>query len=147
MSDPNRLHTVDLGISPPLTILGNLDNGAEVLHRKPYSLHPSDNFLEIVLAYLPAKGEFAVWLVNLQTGGASHGAYLCPRDFPIVRARYLTALRHYDDRGVETHLADNYDNILLALDDCPCSPPGVECTPECVACHEDAEAEGWQLRQ
>lgn len=82
--------------------LAALKNGAFVLHRKPKTNHPADNYLEQVLCWFPDK--FVIWSLNLQTGGADHGTYFTEREFGSLEMAYIKALEFYDSKGIPSQL-------------------------------------------
>ena len=92
--------------SPLLTIIEEGGRGELILHRKPKTSHPMDNFLEVVLVFW--HGKFVVWNRNLQEGGFYDGAYFerhkATVDHITLNESYLEALGNYDLRGLETNL-------------------------------------------
>lgn len=48
-----------------------------ILGRKPYSSHPDDDYLQVVLAKVetPHRQEFVTWVFNTQNNGYGHGHY------------------------------------------------------------------------
>lgn len=83
-------------------------DGREVLYRKPYSNHPKDNFLEVVLVWW--HGKFVTWTRNLQTGGFDAGNYFELRMYSDdLEKAFVDALEDYDSRGkVRTEVAKIY---------------------------------------
>jgi hypothetical protein len=57
----------------------NIPNDAQILLTRPYSIHPDDWYLSIVLAYLPENTytPYVVWLCNASFGDTRfyEGAY------------------------------------------------------------------------
>lgn len=49
----------------------------DILGHKPYSSHPDDDYLQVVLAKVETahRSEFVTWVLNLHTNGYSHGHY------------------------------------------------------------------------
>lgn len=105
------------GFSPDLTVIEEGKRGELILHRKPKTHHPMDNFLEVVLVFWHRK--FVVWNRNLQDGGFFDGAYFekhlnhSPATEGIVidddltlslEESYMDALANFDMRGLETNL-------------------------------------------
>ena len=98
----NRFDHLDL--SPKLTVLEVLPNGAEVLLRKPYRDHLMDNYLETVLAWW--NDSFVTWTRNTQDLGCSNGHYFDLGMNPshaVVAQVFIEALIDYDERGHRTN--------------------------------------------
>lgn len=68
------------------------------LARKPYTDHPEDNFLEVVL-HTNFKGEYCTHVLNNQTNGFAHGHY-----FGKNQQGLQNAMKDFNKRGVETKL-------------------------------------------
>lgn len=68
------------------------------LARKPYSAHPDDSHLEVVL-HENFKGEYCTHILNNQTGGFVHGHY-----FGKESGWLAHALKDFNARGVVTKL-------------------------------------------
>jgi hypothetical protein len=49
--------------------------GWEYIDHKPYSGHPDDWFLQVVIAARPNRTEYVTWLYNAELGGLHGGRY------------------------------------------------------------------------
>jgi hypothetical protein len=63
---------------PPVT----LPAGYKLVAVKPYSDHPDDNFLWIVLAQGPE--EYVTWLFNVQQNGCGNGRYFGEDEYTVA---------------------------------------------------------------
>lgn len=86
--------------------------GAEIIEHKPYSTHPDDSHLEVVLCRL-GRYKYVTWIANLTEGlaGFAHGRYFerfiiddeinYHDSIKISQELYRRALKDYNTRGVQ----------------------------------------------
>ena len=54
--------------------------GWTIIASKPYSTHPDDGHLSVVLCRSQHRDEWVTWLGNAQNGGCHHGHYFRDTD-------------------------------------------------------------------